>query len=243
MMPPEKLSSQQAAESAADQRAADRTAHRATDGFAEIGDHPAYHLVGDRAGDAARDKLAGRQSSARDISTEDGPDNCADLAENSPARSRCVGRRRGSGQTLLQQLIGGFAIDGGVVFALDRAVIHDRLAFLWRDRSNPAGRRTDHDALNHRRGAVTFQEGDQRFPLAQFGDDLGGLELRIWPERLRGGGNRLLVTRAARGCPIVRAPYRARRSDFASPNKPRRPSSVSAERPVRSYRAAPLAHR
>ena len=120
----------------------------------------------------------------------------ADLAENSAAAARRPVRGRGgSGYALLQQLVGGFGVDRGVVFALHWASVHDRLAFLRRDRPDPRRWRPYHDALDHRRRAVAFQERHQRLALAQLHDDLGRVELRIRPERLCGGRNRLLVTR------------------------------------------------
>src|SRR6202035_1598047 len=115
-------------------------AHR----LAEIGYSAADDLVGDRARDVAGDQLPRRQLAARYIGAEDGPDNGADLAEDTtvrPARSR-------SGHALLQNLVGGFGIDGGVVFALHRAPVDDGLAFLRRDRPNPRRGRPDHDALH-----------------------------------------------------------------------------------------------
>src|SRR6266702_5096867 len=54
------LPSQQSAERAADERAADRAAKLATDRLAEIGHDAADHLAGHRARDVARDALAGR---------------------------------------------------------------------------------------------------------------------------------------------------------------------------------------
>src|SRR5207237_2601470 len=76
---------QQAANRAAHQRAADRSADRAADGFAEIGHHPAHHLVGDRARNVSRDELARRQSIASGIGAENRPDDRAKVSENSAA--------------------------------------------------------------------------------------------------------------------------------------------------------------
>ncbi len=120
-----------------------------------------------------------------------------------PPPSAAAGR--GSGHPLLQHLVGGFGIDRGVVFALHRAVVHDGLAFLRRDRSDPRRRRPDHDALDHRRHAVAFQKRHQRLALAEFHDDLGGVELRIGPERLRGRRDRLLVARRERAQRMLHA--------------------------------------
>ena len=106
-----------------------------------------------------------------------------------------IRRRRRSGHALLQHLIGGFGIDRGVVFALDRALVHDRLALLRRDRPDPRRRRPDHDALDHGRRAAAFEERHQRFALAEFHDDAGGIELRVGPEGLRRRRHRLLVAR------------------------------------------------
>jgi hypothetical protein len=116
------------------------------------------------------------------------------MAENAAAGRSVRGRRR-SGDALLQDLIGGFGIDGGVVFALERAVVNDRLTLVRRDRPDPRRRRPDQDALDDRRGTVAFQERHQRFALAQFHDDLGRVELWIGPERLGCGCDRLLVPR------------------------------------------------
>jgi hypothetical protein len=77
--------------------------------------------------------------------------------------------------------------------ALDRALADDRLALLRRDRPDPRRRRPDHDALDHGRRAAAFEERHQRFALAEFHDDAGGIELRVRPEGLRRGIDRLLV--------------------------------------------------
>src|SRR6266436_2296616 len=117
------LSPQQSAERAAHQRAADRSADRTADRFAEIGHDPADHLVGDRARDASRDDLARRHPAAPDIGAENRPDDRADLAQDpaSPASAvRSIRRRSGTGDALLQYLVGGFGIDRRVVFALHR---------------------------------------------------------------------------------------------------------------------------
>src|SRR6185437_9159466 len=185
------LSSQQAAKRTADKGAANRTAYRAAYRFTEVGDGPADNLVGDRTRDAPRDHLTGRHLAAPYAGSENRTDDRTDLPENSAATRG----RRGSGHALLQHLISGFGIDRGVVFALHRAHVHDRLAFLRRDRSDPRRRRPYHDALDHRRGTVTLQERNQCFALAQFHDDLGGVELRIGPERLRRRRDSFLVTR------------------------------------------------
>src|ERR1019366_897927 len=110
------LSSQQPAERATYQGATDRTTHRAAHRFAEIGNDPADHLVGDRARNASRDDLTGRHPAARYVGPENRPDHRADLPENSPASGRPVRGRRGSGHALLQHLRGGFGVDCGIVF-------------------------------------------------------------------------------------------------------------------------------
>src|SRR5262245_57514828 len=119
--------SQQSAQRATHERAADRAAKLAADRFAEIGNDAAHHLVGDGARDIARDALAGRQPAAAGIGAEDGADDRADLPENAAALAGAttIGRGRGAGDPLLYDLVGGLGIDCGVVFALDRARIHD----------------------------------------------------------------------------------------------------------------------
>src|SRR6266702_5940856 len=81
------LPPQQSAERTADQSAADRAAELTTDRFANIGGHPADHLIGDRSRHVARNDLARRQAAALDVGAEDGADNRADLAEDAAAAS------------------------------------------------------------------------------------------------------------------------------------------------------------
>src|ERR1700733_8227036 len=139
MNPYQLLSSQQSAERTADDGAADRTADRAPDRLAEIGGHPPDPLIGNRTGDVAGDDLAGRQPAARRAGAENRAYDGADLPQYSTASAArpC--------HTLLQHLVGGFALNRGVVFSLHRDLVDDRLAFLRRDRPDPRGRRADHD--------------------------------------------------------------------------------------------------
>ncbi len=104
------------------------------------------HLVGDRSRHVARDDLARRQAAALDVGAEDGADDRADLAEDAAATSarRAIGRRSRAGNALLDHLVGGLGIDRGVVFALHRARIHDRLALFRRDRPDAGRWRPDH---------------------------------------------------------------------------------------------------
>src|SRR5580692_13160786 len=81
------LSSQQSAERTAHDGAADRTADRAPDRLAEVGSHPADHLIGNRSGDVAGDDLAGRQPAARRAGAENRADDGADLPQYSAAAS------------------------------------------------------------------------------------------------------------------------------------------------------------
>src|SRR5580704_8415042 len=108
-------------------------------------------------------------------------------AGRSAIRWRCR-----SGDALLNDLVGGFGIDRGVVFAFERARIHDRLALFRRDRSDPGRWRPHHHTLDHGRRAITLEERHQRFALAELHDDLGGIELRVRTEGLSGGLYRLL---------------------------------------------------
>src|SRR5579871_5250864 len=136
------LAPQQTAERTTHNRPADRTADGAADRLSEIGHHTAYHLVSDRARNVAGDELAGRQPSTRRVGPEDGADDAADLTENAPAAAGC-GRRN----PLLQDLIGRFAIDRGIVFAFDGTCVDDGLALLGAHGPNPRRRRADHGAL------------------------------------------------------------------------------------------------
>src|ERR1700722_14063334 len=128
MSPYQFLSSQQSAERAAHDGATDRTADRAPDRLAEVGSHPADHLIGNRSSDVAGDDLAGRQPAARRTGAENRADDRADLPQYSAASAArpCY--------AILQYLVGRLAINRGVVFPLHRTVVDDRLAFLRRDR-------------------------------------------------------------------------------------------------------------
>jgi len=70
---------------------------------------------------------------------------------------------------------------------------HGRWHTLKRDRTNARGRRTDQATLHHGRNAVAFEERHQRFALAQLGDRLHGIDLRVGAKRLRRRPHRLLV--------------------------------------------------
>src|SRR4029079_6805783 len=129
------LPPQQTAERAAHQRTPDRTAERSADQLAARAQAAADRVVCDGARNVARNDLAGREPAALDVGAEDRADDRTDLSENSAAAAiRATRRRRRSGHALLQHLVGGLGIDSGIVLALDRALVHDRLALLRRDR-------------------------------------------------------------------------------------------------------------
>src|SRR5882762_1108297 len=108
------LSPQQATERAAHQRTTDRSTDRAADRLAEVGDHAADHLPG-------------RHAAALDVGAEDRGGNRADVAEDTAAlaatatATATIRRRSRAGEPLLDDLVGGFGVDSGIVFALDRA--------------------------------------------------------------------------------------------------------------------------
>src|ERR1700722_7284126 len=140
MSPYKFLSSQQSAERAAHDGATDRTADRAPDRLAEVGSNPADPLIGNRSSDVAGDDLAGRQPATRRAGAQNPADDHADLPQYSAASTvrPC--------HPLLQDFVGGFAINRGVVFPLHRAVVDDGFAFFRRDRPDPRGRGPNPDA-------------------------------------------------------------------------------------------------
>src|SRR5689334_5817165 len=127
------LAAEQSAERTAHQRTADRTAHRPRDRLADTGGEIANHLVGDRTRHLACNDLPGGHPAALDVGAEDRADDRAELSQNATASagraaSAFIRGCRRAGDALLDHLVSGLAIDGGIVFALHRARIHDRLA-------------------------------------------------------------------------------------------------------------------
>ena len=109
-------------------------------------------------------------------------------------RSSPTGRGAGL-QTSLQDFVGRLGIDGLVVLALQRTPVDHRGAFFRAYRPDPGRRRTHQDAIDHRGGAVALEERHQRLALAELGNDLGGVQLRIGPEGIGRGRDSLLIAR------------------------------------------------
>ncbi len=128
---------------------------------------------------------------ARRIGAEDGADHRAKLAENPALRG--LGCRSRAGNTLLKHFIGGFRVDRGVVFSLDRARRHDGFPLVRGDRPDPGGRRANHHTLDHGRRAIALQERHQRLAFPKFSDDLGRIKRGIGPERVGSCLNGLLI--------------------------------------------------
>src|ERR1700722_6609878 len=94
------LSSQQPAERTSHDGTPYRTANRAAHGFAEIGDDPTHHLIGDGPRHVSRDNLTGRHFAAPYVGPENRSDDRADLCEDSPAPGPGPAHR-GAGDALL----------------------------------------------------------------------------------------------------------------------------------------------
>src|SRR6516164_9470005 len=127
---------QNASHGATHDGAADRAAHLAANRFADVGRDLARDAVADRTRHLPRDHLTGgKPRSARTRGAEDVAQHAADTAQyraeaagrlrlpRPGRRMRCSNRpAHGAGlQALLQELVGGFGIDGLIVLTLDRA--------------------------------------------------------------------------------------------------------------------------
>src|SRR5262249_33316970 len=156
---------------------------------ADVGRDLPGDAVGDRARDLAGDQLTRAQTLA---ASARGPEDLAQDASNlaDPAsRLRSVSGviRGGRFDAFFQDLVSRFRIDGGIVFAFDRALRDRGAALLRAYEPQTRRRRTDHRALDHGGNAVAFEERHQRLALAEFGDDLGGIESLVRPKGFGSG--------------------------------------------------------
>ena len=93
----------------------------------------------------------------------------------------------------------------GVVLACERADRLDDRALLLGHRPEPAARRLDQRALDHRGRAVLEQRRDERLADRQLGDRGGNVEIGVDAEGLGRGLDRLLVARGERAQRVLHA--------------------------------------
>ncbi len=76
---------------------------------------------------------------------------------------------------------------------MEHRIADDLGPLLRGEGGQPAPGRQDEGALHHGRRPLRVQDGDERLPDAELGDRLHDIELRVRPERLGGGLDRLLI--------------------------------------------------